>query len=178
MCISAALEVALSNVTASTAHLNNFRWVRWQLRGKGWGPWKWSLDFNQANFDRKPHRCLILILSNPDTITRTTAGTSPRMTGGHGSTFMRTTITRWQLFPHSLAVTCHSPGCHKSLQRRHYLPRRRTLADEPRCYCDTRSAVTTPLNKEVLIKGLTNWINRVKYFITVNYVVPSAALGH
>lgn len=36
----------------------------------------------------------------------------------------------------------------------------------------------TPFNKESLIKGLTNSISKVKYFITVNYVVPLAALGH
>lgn len=86
------------------------------------------------------------------------AGTSLRMTGGHGSNLMSTIITRWQLFLHSLDVACHSLGHHKSLQRRLYSPCRRTLEDEPRCYCDTRREVllTTPLNKEVLIKGLTN----------------------
>lgn len=67
-------------------------------------------------------------------------------------------ITWWYLFLHSLDVACHSPGHHKSLQKRHYWPRPYNTGGWAAMllWHEKRSAIMTALNKEALIKGLTN----------------------
>lgn len=115
-------------------------------------------SFVESLYDQKSNR-------------RRLTGTSPHMTGGHGGRLMGKMITWQHLFwclysanPQPLDVASNSPGAlfvsmaATSLFRSAIISRavQRWRTSPVHVWHEKRSTVMNPLNKEALIKGLTN----------------------